>query len=63
MVQNLRQECIGSRTILAARNDTVAEIDTAALDTIQGEVHEYLNANKVNDEEGANMVRPHIETG
>ena len=44
------------RAILAARNDNVAEINTAVLNMVPGETHEFLSADKVDDEEGANVI-------
>uniref|UniRef100_A0A7N0UU60 ATP-dependent DNA helicase n=1 Tax=Kalanchoe fedtschenkoi TaxID=63787 RepID=A0A7N0UU60_KALFE len=44
------------RAILAARNDNVAEINTDVLNKIPREVHEFLSADKVDDEEGANLL-------
>ena len=51
-----KKECFCSRSILASRNDAVAEISTAMLDTIQRDVHEYLSVDKADNEKGAQIV-------
>ena len=42
--------------ILAARNDNIAEINTAILNMVPVETYELLNADIVDDEESANVV-------
>ena len=55
-VMNLRAY-FSHRSIFIARNNNVAKINTAVFNTVFGETHEFFNNDKVDDEEGANVIR------
>lgn len=50
------REYLKNRAILAARNDDVAKINEAVLESALGQIFDYFNADTIQDEEGADAI-------